>query len=123
MVEKRRCKRLPLNIPVRVYGRTPDDHPFRETTVTKYVNAHGALLPLAPQVKKGQEVTLVNAYTEEERQCRVVYVASKRGARNKRVALEFIRDGASRDGALSSPDFWHVFAPLMPVRAERREAS
>lgn len=123
MVEKRRCKRLPLNIPVRVYGRTPDDHPFREATVTKYVNAHGALLPLKPHVKRGQELTLVNAYTEEERQCRVVYVDSKRGAANKRVGLEFIRDGASRRSAQSAGDFWHVFAPIVPTRAERREAS
>lgn len=123
MVEKRRCKRLPLNIPVRVYGRTPDDHPFREATVTNFVNSHGALLPLKPQVKKGQEVTLVNAYTEEERQCRVVYVDGKRGAKRKQVGLEFIRDGVRPRRAAGAGDFWHVFAPIAPARVERREAS
>ena len=58
MIEKRRCKRLPLNIPVRVYGRTLNNRPFREATVTKAVNIHGGLLPLAPRVKRGQTVNI-----------------------------------------------------------------
>jgi hypothetical protein len=106
MVEKRRCKRLPLSIPVRVYGRTTEDHPFREATVTKAVNLHGGLMPLAPPVKRGQKILLVNSYTDEEREARIVYVRGK-GRGKKRVAVEFTNH---------SGDFWHVFTPVVELR-------
>lgn len=106
MVEKRRCKRLPLSIPVRVYGRTPEDLPFRETTVTQAVNIHGGLLPLAPRVKRGQKVLLVNRFTDEEREARVVYVRNG-GRGKKRVGIEFTD---------IKGDFWHVFAPVVQLR-------
>jgi len=106
MVEKRRCKRLPLSIPVRVYGRTPEDRPFRENTVTKAVNIHGGLLPLAPPVKRGQKVLLVHRLTDEEREARIVYV--KRDARGKkRVGIEFTDNKG---------DFWHVFTPIVQLK-------
>lgn len=113
MEEKRRCKRLPLSIPVRVYGRTPEDHPFREATVTKAVNLHGGLLPLAPRVQRGQKVLLVNSYTAEEREARVVSVHGA-GRGKKSVAIEFtdIRG-----------DFWHVFTPIVEMRRERSGAA
>lgn len=112
MVEKRRCKRLPLSIPVRVYGRTPEDHPFREMTVTKAVNVHGGILPLAPRVQRGQKVLLVNGYTDEEREARVVYIES-RGRGRKRVAIEFTDPRG---------DFWHVFAPLVELKQNHKHA-
>jgi hypothetical protein len=102
-IEKRRSKRLPLNIPVRVYGRTPDNLPFLDVTVTNAVNIHGGLLPLAPLVKCGQKLLLVNASTEEERECRVVTVRSPRGGKPKIVGVEFTKS-SNGDG-----DFWHVF--------------
>jgi hypothetical protein len=104
MVEKRRCKRLPLSIPVRVYGRTPEDHPFRETTVAKAVNLNGGLVPLAPRVQSGQKVLLVNGYTDEEREARVVYVEDSEG--RKKVAIEFTDPRG---------DFWHVFTPIVEL--------
>ncbi len=109
MEEKRRCKRLPLTIPVRVYGRTPEDHPFREVTVTKAVNVHGGLLPLAPRVTRGQKVLLVHGYTHEEREARIVSVHGT-GRGKKHVAIEFTQGGG---------DFWHVFAPVVEMRRER----
>jgi hypothetical protein len=113
MVEKRRCKRLPLSIPVRVYGRTPEDHPFREMTVTKAVNVHGGLLPLAPRVKRGQKLLLVHGFTDEAREARVVYV--KNGGRGKkRVGIEFIS---------TKGDFWHVFTPVVELKRARPSAA
>jgi hypothetical protein len=41
------------------------------------VSVHGALLALDAKIKRGQAVLLVNAITEEELACRVVYVESK----------------------------------------------
>lgn len=113
MVEKRRCKRLPLAIPVRVYGRTPEDHPFREITVTKAVNVHGGLLPLAPRVKRGQKLLLVHGLTDEAREARVVYVKNS-GRGKKRVGIEFI----STNG-----DFWHVFTPVVELKRARGDAA
>jgi hypothetical protein len=98
----RRSKRLPLSIPVRVYGRTLDNQPFRDITETKSVSVHGGLLPLAARVKRGQTLLLVNGFTGEERECRVVYVESKR--RNRKVGVEFTEVRG---------DFWHVYSPLV----------
>ncbi|MGB0037086.1 MAG: PilZ domain-containing protein [Candidatus Acidiferrales bacterium] len=103
MAEQRRSKRLPLSIPVRVYGRTPDNQPFRDVTETKSVSVNGGLIPLAPSVKQGQTVLLVNGITEEERECRVVYVDANRRSK-KEVALQFTD---------VKGDFWHVFAPVV----------
>lgn len=113
MEEKRRCKRLPLSIPVRVYGRTPEDHPFREATVTTAVNLHGGLLPLAPRVRRGQKILLVNGYTAEEREARIVSVqGAGRGKRS--VAIEFTKING---------DFWHVFTPIVEMEREHLGAA
>jgi hypothetical protein len=107
MVERRRCQRLPLTIPVKVYGRTPRNHPFRDVTATMAVSLYGGLLDMKPRVKLGQKILMVNSFTEEERECRVVYVDSKKRSR-RNVAVEF----ANGDG-----DFWHVYSS--PVRLKR----
>jgi hypothetical protein len=108
----RRSKRLPLSIPVRVYGRTLDNRPFRDITETKSVSVHGGLLPLAARVKRGQTLVLVNGYTGEERECRVVYVESKR--RNRKVGVEFTEVRG---------DFWHVYSPVVEFRPGGNSAS
>ena len=105
MVERRRCPRLPFTIPVKVYGRTPRNHPFRDVTATMAVSLYGGLLDMKPRVKVGQKILIVNSFTEEERECRVVYVDSKQRGR-KSVAVEF----AKTDG-----DFWHVSSPPVPL--------
>jgi len=103
---KRRSKRLALSIPVRVYGRSPDDQPFRDITATMMVSAHGGLLQMTPKVKRGQTLLLVNCVTDEERKCRVVYVESKR--RTKKVGVEFTD---------LKGDFWHVYTPIVETKA------
>jgi hypothetical protein len=108
----RRSKRLPLSIPVRVYGRTLDNRPFRDFTETKSVSVHGGLMPLAARVKRGQTLLLVNAYTGEERECRVVYVESKR--RNRKVGVEFTN---------VKGDFWHVYSPVMVLSRDEETAN
>jgi len=112
MVERRRCKRFPFAIPVKVYGRTPRNHPFRAVTATTQVSLHGGLLEMGPRLKLGQNVLVVNSFTEEERECRVVYVDSKRRGR-RRVAVEF---------AKSDSDFWHVYTPPVPLKATPHSA-
>ena len=101
----RRSKRLEVSIPVRVYGRTADNRPFRHTTETNAVSVHGGVLQLKAKVKTGQTLLLVNAVTEEERECRVVYVKSNLWSR--KVAVEFMN---------SSGDFWHVYSTVVNMK-------
>jgi hypothetical protein len=106
--QQRRSKRLPISIPVRVYGRTPDDQPFRDITETESVSSNGGLIPLTRNVKQGQTLLLVNGITDEERQCRVVYI-ERRQRTGKQVAVEFTD---------AKGDFWHVFAPIVNRKRE-----
>ncbi len=106
MIERRRCPRLQFAIPVKVYGRTPGNRPFRDVTATMAVSLYGGLLDMTPRVKLGQRILVVNSFTEEERECRVVYVDSKQRGR-KKVAVEF----ANSDG-----DFWHVYSPPVALK-------
>lgn len=99
---QRRSKRLPLSIPVRIYGRTPKNEPFRHLTETNLVSAHGGLVPLPAKVKRGQTLLIVHGFTEEARQCRVVYVDTK--ARRRKVGIEFVQPEG---------DFWHVYSPMV----------
>jgi hypothetical protein len=96
----RRSRRFPLRIPVVVYGRTPDNQPFRDHTFTINVDAHGARISVAAELDKGQEILVVNSFTQEERECRVVHVGAKQGGRRK-IGIEFVKP---------SGNFWHVYA-------------
>jgi hypothetical protein len=109
--KKRRSKRLALSIPVRVYGRTPDNQPFRDITDTSAVSVHGGLLPLGAKVQRGQKILLVHSVTEEERECRVVYVEASLWSK-RRVGVEF----TDHKG-----DFWHVYPPLAGWRDEQNQ--
>src|ERR1700733_3466905 len=107
MHERRRCQRFDLNVPVKVYGRTPRNIPFRATTATMTISKYGGLLDMKPRVKLGQRMLIVNSFTEEERECRVVYVEPKQRGRRS-VAGEF----SSADG-----DFWHVYSPSVRLES------
>jgi hypothetical protein len=113
MDDKRRCKRLPFSIPVHVYGRTEGGLPFRYFTMAKSVNMNGAMLPLTPRVKRGQTILLVNSFTQEERECRVVYIDAKHRSKKKKVAVEFTKDQG---------DFWHVFTPAPKLAPPRQQS-
>lgn len=113
MIERRRCKRFPFTIPVKVYGRTPRNRPFRDVTATMGVSLYGGLLEMKSSVRSGQKIIVVNSFTEEERVCRVVSVDSKRRGR-RRVAVEF----ANADG-----DFWHVYSPPVPLKSSPQPAT
>ncbi len=102
----RRSKRFPAEIAVHVYGRTGDNRPFRDRTYTLAVNAYGGLLTLNAPVEEGQSLLLVNSLTQEEQECRVVYVGPADNGK-KKVGIEFTRPEGN---------FWHVYFPLMDRR-------
>jgi hypothetical protein len=100
--KERRSSRVFSRIPVRATGKDVEGRKFRENSQTIVVNAHGALIYLQPMLEIGAELTLINPVTEEEQECRVVYLgdASEKGTR---VGVEFLSP---------SPHFWGVeFAP------------
>lgn len=94
--ERRRTERVPLSVPIFVYGRGVRNEPFHEETNSLVVNAHGALLSLASKVSFGQELWLTNPATRDERPCRVVRVGKKSWKRSE-VAVAF---------AEPAPTFW-----------------
>jgi hypothetical protein len=112
VVERRRCPRFPFTIPVKVYGRTPRNRPFRDITATMGVSLYGGLLDMKSLVKLGQKILVVNSFTDEGRECRVVSVDSKQRGRRK-VAVEF---------ANADTDFWHVYCPPVPLQPAPKPA-
>ena len=101
---RRRSKRLHLRIPVAVYGQNRKTGVFREETATDVVNANGGLVSLAARVGLGETFLVVNKATQEEQQCRVVYVGPLEGQK-KKVGFALLR---------SVPSFWRVdFPPII----------
>ncbi len=96
--DRRRSRRWSLDIPVYVYGHGPGKEPFHEEAHTLCVNANGALLLLTAPIRKGQKLLLTNTLTQQEQDCRVVFVGTKR-SRTVEAGISF---------PLTNPDFWQI---------------
>lgn len=94
--EKRRSSRIFRRISVQVRGVSPEGHKFRESCQTIVVNAQGGLLYLNETVELGGQLHVVNPVTDEEQECRVVYLGDV-SDRGQRVGLEFLSP---------APHFW-----------------
>jgi hypothetical protein len=70
---RRRSKRVMLQVPVTVMTETPERDQVEEKTHTLVVNAHGGLLKLKMEVLAGQPLVLVNSKGAQE-QCHVVRI-------------------------------------------------
>jgi hypothetical protein len=105
---ERRSSRVFTRIPVRATGKDSDGRKFRANSQTIVINAHGGLLYLQQTIEMGAELVLINPATEEEQECRVVYLGDT-SDKGTRVGVEFLSP---------SPHFWGVeFAPQdWPVR-------
>jgi len=77
-------------------GRSHNGKKFRETCETVVVNAHGGLLLLKHEVDNGEMLVLTNPETQEEQECRIVYLGEP-GNRGQRVGIEFLTP---------APRFW-----------------
>jgi hypothetical protein len=96
--DRRRSRRWSLDIPVYVYGHGPSKEPFHEEAHTLHVNANGALLLLSVPIRTGQKLLLTNTLTQQEQDCRVVFLGTKR-SRTVEAGVEF---------PLTNPDFWQL---------------
>jgi hypothetical protein len=100
--DQRRSSRVFTRIPVRAAGKDSEGRKFRESSQTIVINAHGGLLYLQATLELGSELVITNPATEEEQECRVVYLGDTSG-KGTRIGVEFLSP---------SPHFWGVeFAP------------
>jgi hypothetical protein len=94
----RRSARAFHKIRVQAQGRTHDRKKFKETCETVVVSAHGGLLLLKHEVDNGEMLVLTNPLTQEELECRVVYLGEP-VEKGQRVGVEFLTP---------APRFWGV---------------
>src|SRR6202795_2542708 len=94
----RRSSRVFTRIPVRAVAKNSDGKKFRENSQTIVINAHGGLLYLQETLALGAELVLINPVTEEEQECRVVYLGDT-SEKGTRVGVEFLSP---------SPHFWGI---------------
>lgn len=92
----RRSSRIFMRLRVVVAGKDHDRKRFREACETVVISAHGALLVLKRSVDDGQELVITNPFTQEEQECRVVYLGED-SAKGQRVGIEFLTP---------APHFW-----------------
>ena len=99
----RRSTRVFTRIPVRAAGKRSDGKKFRENSQTIVVNAHGGLIYLQEALELGADIVLINPVTEEEQECRVVYIGDM-SDKGHRIGVEFNSP---------APHFWGVdFRPV-----------
>ena len=92
----RRSGRVFHKIRVQAQGRAHDRKKFKETCETVVVNVHGGLLLLKHEVDNGEMLVITNPETQEEQECRVVYLGDP-GDKGQRVGIEFLTP---------APRFW-----------------
>ncbi len=94
----RRSGRMFLRMRVQAAGKSNTGRKFREISETVVVSAHGCLLYLEHEVGNGTILVLTNPVTQEDQECRVVYLGEAVN-RGQRVGVEFLTP---------APHFWGV---------------
>ncbi len=96
----RRSTRVFQRIRLVVAGKTSDKRRFRETSETIVINAHGCLLYMKQEVSMETMLSVItNPFTQEDQECRVVYLGDDSSEKGQRVGLEFLTP---------APHFWGV---------------
>ena len=99
---RRRSQRVIVNVPVTVSCAGGNKYvAFQEETQTLVVNAHGAMFALAASVAKGQTLIVKNRVTEEDQECKVVYLGPVSGGKTQ-IGVDFTSN---------APDFWRIAFP------------
>jgi hypothetical protein len=94
----RRSTRMFRRMPVKASGKDHNGKKFHEACETVVVNSHGGLLLLKHEIKDGETLVLENPATQEELECRVVFLGEP-SDRGQRVGVEFLTP---------SPHFWGI---------------
>lgn len=94
----RRSQRVFHKMRLQALGRSHEGRKFREICETLVVSAHGGLLNLRHEVNHGEMLVLVHPETQEEQECRIVFLGES-GDRGNRVGVEFLTP---------APHFWGI---------------
>jgi hypothetical protein len=94
----RRSTRIFMRVRVVAAGKNISGRRFRSACETIVINAHGGLVYLDQEIAMDALVMLANPFTQEEQECRVVYLGES-VAKGQRVGVEFLSP---------SPHFWGV---------------
>ena len=96
-----------LSVPIDVSGKTARGEDFKEEARTLVVNAHGALIALSAPVAAGQKIVVGNRATQEERECRVIYLGSTQNGKTQ-MGVEFVKPSGTFWRIDFPPDDWVV---------------
>jgi hypothetical protein len=107
-VSSRRSQRVFHKMRLKAHGRSHDGKKFREVCETVVVNAHGGLLNFNNEVDNGEMIVLENPITQEELECRVVFVGDA-GSHGQRIGIEFLTP---------APHFWGIDFEARQGRAD-----
>lgn len=86
--ERRRTARLNVQVPLFVYGYTPEGNPFYEDACTIAINTQGGLIFMPTIVRPGQRLLVTKEGNEQAKECIVLSVRA-RLSQGADVALEF----------------------------------
>lgn len=84
----RSSERIPMRVPVVIYGFAGISGAFHEDTETLLINSSGALVTLKAKLDLGDTVFLIRASSRQEQEVRVVYLDAY-SDRESRVGLAF----------------------------------
>ena len=84
----RSSERIPMRVPVVIYGFAGKDGAFHEDTETILVNSSGALITLKAKLELGDTVFLIHKASRQEQEVRVAYV-DRYSEREIRVGISF----------------------------------
>ena len=100
-VDFRRSQRVAAQLPVVAQGQSIDKNHFTDPTRAIVLSAHGCLITLSASVRLGERLLLRNVATQQEQDCRVVYVGEQQAGRTE-VGLRF---------KSAAPQFWGLENP------------
>jgi hypothetical protein len=112
-ISQRRSQRVFHKMRLQALGRSHEGRKFREICETLVVSAHGGLLNLRHEVDNGEILVLVNPETQEEQECRIVYLGDT-GNRGTRVGVEFLTP---------APHFWGIDFEAAPRNGSGSETA
>jgi len=112
--QQRRSSRVFTRIPVRATGKNSEGRKFRENSQTIVINAHGGLLYLQEPLELGADLVLINPVTEEEQECRIVYLGEL-SDKGTRVGVEFLSPSPHFWGVEFAPQDWPAHQGVRPV--------
>lgn len=107
---KRRSSRVFAKLVVPLAGKNAQGRKFREVCRTIVVNAHGALLYSNQSLEMDAILTATSPATQEEVECRVVFLGDTSDDHGQRVGIEFLAP-APHFWGIEFPDDWRPPAP------------